>query len=115
MKVSIITVCYNSASHIEDAINSVASQDYGNIEHIIIDGGSTDGTIALLEKHDGKIAKWISEPDHGIYDAMNKGIGMATGEVIGILNSDDFYCDEKIISKWQILLQIRELMPSMEI
>jgi glycosyltransferase involved in cell wall biosynthesis len=97
MKVSIITVCYNSASHIEDAINSVASQDYSNIEHIIIDGGSTDGTIALLEKHDRKITKWISEPDHGIYDAMNKGIGMATGEVIGILNSDDFYCNERII------------------
>jgi glycosyltransferase involved in cell wall biosynthesis len=99
MKVSIITVCYNSASHLEDAINSVASQDYSNIEHIVIDGGSADGTIALLEKYDEKIAGWISEPDHGIYDAMNKGIGMATGEVIGILNSDDFYCDEKIISE----------------
>jgi glycosyltransferase involved in cell wall biosynthesis len=99
MKVSIITVCYNSASHVEDAINSVAAQDYGNIEHIIIDGGSTDGTIALLEKHDGRIASWISEPDRGIYDAMNKGIGMATGEVIGLLNSDDFYYNSSIISQ----------------
>jgi glycosyltransferase involved in cell wall biosynthesis len=99
MKVSIITVCYNSASHVEDAINSVAAQDYGNIEHIIIDGGSTDGTIALLEKHDGRIASWISEPDRGIYDAMIKGIGMATGEVIGLLNSDDFYYNSSIISQ----------------
>lgn len=98
MKISIITVCFNSVSHIEDAINSVAYQDHGNIEHIIIDGGSTDGTIDLLKKHDRKIAKWISEPDHGIYDAMNKGIGYATGEVVGILNSDDFYFNEKIIS-----------------
>jgi glycosyltransferase involved in cell wall biosynthesis len=98
MKISIITVCFNSVSHIEDAINSVALQDHGNIEHIIIDGGSTDGTIELLKKHDGKISKWISEPDHGIYDAMNKGIGYATGEVVGMLNSDDFYCNEKIIS-----------------
>jgi glycosyltransferase involved in cell wall biosynthesis len=99
MKVSIITVSYNSANHIEDAIESVASQDYDDIEHLIIDGSSTDGTIEILKKHEHDLALWISEPDEGIYDAMNKGISLATGDVIGILNSDDFYFNDKIISK----------------
>jgi len=99
MKITIITVCYNSALHIEDAINSVASQDYPDIEHIVIDGNSDDGTQQILEKHSNKLAYWISEPDNGVYDAMNKGILKATGDVIGILNSDDFYFDEHVISK----------------
>ncbi len=98
MKVSIITVCYNSAAHIEDAIRSVASQDYPDLEHIIVDGGSTDGTVDIIEKHDNVVARWLSESDNGIYDAMNKGISMASGEVIGILNSDDFYSANHIIS-----------------
>lgn len=99
MKITIITVCYNSALHIEDAINSVAQQDYDNIEHIVIDGNSSDGTQKVLEKHVDKLGFWISEPDHGIYDAMNKGIKKSTGDVIGILNSDDFYFDNHVISK----------------
>lgn len=99
MKITIITVCYNSASHIEDAINSVTAQDYMDIEHIVIDGDSTDGTKKLIENHANKLGYWISEPDQGIYDAMNKGIKSATGDVIGILNSDDFYYDNKVISK----------------
>ena len=99
MKITIITVCFNSASHIEDAINSVASQDYKQIEHIVIDGDSKDGTQEILKKHEKKLAFWMSEPDEGIYDAMNKGILRATGDIIGILNSDDFYFDHQVISK----------------
>ena len=99
MKVTIITVCYNSVAHIEDAINSVLEQDYADIEHIVIDGNSRDGTQRILEKYNDKLAHWTSEPDHGIYDAMNKGIKKATGDVIGILNSDDFYFDNQVISK----------------
>lgn len=98
MKISIITVCYNSASHIEDAIRSVMEQDYAEIEHIIVDGASTDGTVEILKSNENKIAKWISEPDRGIYDAMNKGLKMASGDIIGILNSDDFYFNDQIIS-----------------
>ena len=99
MKVTIITVCYNSAAHIEDAILSVAGQDYPDIEHIVIDGNSSDGTQAILQKYNEQLAFWLSEPDLGIYDAMNKGIKKASGDVIGILNSDDFYFDQHVISK----------------
>ncbi len=99
MKITIITVCYNSISHVEDAINSVASQDYNDIEHIVIDGNSDDGTQKVLEKNCNNLAHWISEEDKGIYDAMNKGIKKATGDVVGILNSDDFYYDNQVISK----------------
>lgn len=99
MKISIITVCFNSSSHIEDAINSVANQDYEDIEHIVVDGNSTDGTQEILKRHDDKLAFWMSEPDQGIYDAMNKGISRATGDIIGILNSDDFYYDNHVLSK----------------
>jgi glycosyltransferase involved in cell wall biosynthesis len=99
MKITIITVCYNSASHIEDAIQSVVNQDFKEIEHIVIDGNSNDGTQQILEKYTDKLANWISEPDLGIYDAMNKGIKKATGDVVGILNSDDFYYDHQVISK----------------
>jgi len=91
MKVSIITVCYNSAETIEDTIKSVVEQTFKNVEFIIIDGGSTDGTHAIIEKYKDKIASFTSEPDEGIFDAMNKGVKKATGDVIGILNSDDFY------------------------
>jgi glycosyltransferase involved in cell wall biosynthesis len=92
--ISIITVCYNSAKTIEDTIKSIANQSYPNIEYIIIDGGSTDGTIDVIRSYEKHIAKWVSEPDDGIYDAMNKGIKIATGELIGIVNSDDYLeCD----------------------
>jgi glycosyltransferase involved in cell wall biosynthesis len=97
-KISIITVSLNSEKIIEDTILSVASQDYANKEHIIIDGASTDRTMAVVEKHKNKVHKIVSEPDKGIYDAMNKGINIATGQIIGILNSGDVYCDTKCLS-----------------
>ena len=98
MKVSIITIAYNSDETIEDTILSVASQDYPNIEYIIIDGASKDQTLAIVNKHSKSIDKIVSEPDKGIYDAMNKGVQAASGDVIGILNSDDFYANEQVIS-----------------
>jgi glycosyltransferase involved in cell wall biosynthesis len=98
MKVSIITITYNSAETVEDTIQSVLSQDYPNIEYIIVDGASKDDTMAIVNRYQDKIATIISEPDKGIYDAMNKGICAATGDVIGILNSDDFYADNSVIS-----------------
>lgn len=99
MKVSIITVVFNGAKTVEHCINSVISQSHKAIEHIIIDGGSTDGTLKITDKYSSNIAKVISEPDNGIYDAMNKGITLATGQIVGILNSDDFYVDENVLSR----------------
>jgi len=99
MKLSIITAVFNGADTIQDCINSVLSQTYKDIEHIIIDGGSTDGTVGIIKKYQDKIAKFISEPDRGIYDAMNKGLKLATGDVVGFLHSDDFYSDDKVIEK----------------
>lgn len=99
MKVSIITVSYNSASTIEHTINSVINQDYPDIEYIIVDGKSTDGTLDTIKKYENKISKTISEKDEGIYFAINKGIQLATGDIIGILNSDDFYVHGRVISK----------------
>lgn len=98
MVVSIITVCYNNSATIEDNIISVRSQSYPFIEHIIIDGASTDGTMGLIKKHEIKIDKYISEQDKGIYDAMNKGIGLASGDIVGVLNADDMYYDNDCIS-----------------
>jgi len=95
--VSIITPSYNSAKFISQTIESVLSQTYNNIEYIIIDGSSTDGTIEIIKEYQDKITNFVSEPDMGIYDAMNKGIALATGDVIGILNSDDFYVDDSVI------------------
>ena len=97
MKVSIITVVYNNRNTIKDAIESVLNQTYKNIEYIIVDGASTDGTIDIVKSYGDKITKFISEPDKGIYDAMNKGIALATGDVVGILNSDDFYKSNDIL------------------
>lgn len=99
MKISIITVCYNSCKTIEKTFRSIASQNYYNIEYIVVDGGSKDGTLKLIEKYENYIHKWISEPDKGLYDAMNKGIAMATGDYIGILNADDVFNDNYVISK----------------
>lgn len=97
MTISIITVCYNSAATIEKTILSVAGQSYKNIEYIIVDGNSKDNTIEIIKKHEDKITKWVSEPDKGLYDAMNKGIEMATGDLVGILNSDDTFYSENVI------------------
>lgn len=96
MRISIITVCYNSAATIEDTIKSVLAQNYSDLEYIIVDGKSKDNTMDIVNKYRDKIAKIISEPDKGIYDAMNKGIKMATGEVVGIINSDDFYQSNQV-------------------
>jgi glycosyltransferase involved in cell wall biosynthesis len=98
MKVSIITVVLNNAEYIETCIKSVLNQDYENIEYIVIDGVSTDGSIDIIKKYEDRIKVWISEPDEGIYDAINKGIRMARGDIIGILHSDDLYIDEYVIS-----------------
>lgn len=97
MKVTIITVSFNSEKTIEDTILSVLSQEYPEIEYIIIDGASTDRTLSILNKYRERISVVISEPDLGIYDAMNKGIANATGDIIGILNSDDIYVDSNVI------------------
>lgn len=91
IKISIITVCLNSVGTIEQAIRSVVNQSYQNIEYIIIDGGSTDGTTDIIRKYEDRLSYWSSEPDQGIYDAMNKGIDKANGQVVAFLNSDDWY------------------------
>jgi glycosyltransferase len=108
MKVSIITISYNSAETIEDTIKSVVSQDYSNIEYIIIDGASKDATLSIVDKYKDKIAKVISEKDKGIYDAMNKGVQNATGDIIGILNSDDYYYDTTVISEVVRLFELEK-------
>jgi len=89
-KISVITICFNSEQYIEDAIKSVVNQPYENKEYIVIDGGSTDNTLKIIGKYNDKIDYFVSEPDKGISDAFNKGIRAATGDLIGILNSDDF-------------------------
>lgn len=98
MKFSIITVCYNSAQTIEDTLRSVAAQTWPDIEHIVVDGGSRDSTLAIIERYRQSLAQVISEPDHGIYDAMNKGVRAATGEVIGFLNADDVYAHVNVLA-----------------
>jgi glycosyltransferase involved in cell wall biosynthesis len=89
--VSVITVVFNGHKHLEQTIQSVLNQSYDNVEYIIIDGGSTDGTLDIIRKYEHAIDYWISEPDKGIYDAMNKGIRCSCGNIIGIVNSDDWY------------------------
>src|SRR5690606_21943972 len=109
MKVSVITVAYNSADTIEQCIQSVLDQDYPDLELIIVDGKSTDGTMKIITKYSDKIASVISEPDNGIYDAMNKGLSICTGDVVGILNSDDMYQDAQVISDVVNKMQKREV------
>jgi len=120
---SIITVCYNSEKTISDTIESVLNQTYQNFEYIIIDGGSTDGTLEIVKKYEPKFKgklRWISKKDEGIYDAMNKGINLANGELIGIINSDDWYhynslevlnnnYEEKVDIYYGNLYKIREI------
>jgi glycosyltransferase involved in cell wall biosynthesis len=99
LKISVITTTYNSASTIEDTIQSVLEQDYKNIEYIIVDGVSKDNTLEIVGKYKDNIATVISEKDRGIYDALNKGIKAATGDIVAILHSDDFYIDKYVLSK----------------
>jgi len=95
----VITAVFNGAKTIQDCIKSVSGQIYPNIEHIIIDGGSTDGTLEVIKRYTEKRVNIVSEPDNGIYDALNKGIRQASGEVIGLLHSDDFYAHDRVIEK----------------
>ena len=99
LKVSIITVAFNAASTIEETIRSVASQDHPAIEHILIDGDSSDDTMEIVGRYQSHFAKIVSEPDNGIYDAMNKGIRLASGDVVGMLNADDVYQDETVLTQ----------------
>jgi glycosyltransferase involved in cell wall biosynthesis len=96
-KVSIITACYNSAKTIAGTLKSVYDQQFRNIEHIVVDGGSTDGTLNIIHAHRCSISKFVSEPDKGIYDALNKGIALSSGDIIAFLNSDDIYADNNVI------------------
>lgn len=98
MKISVITVCFNASSTIERCIQSVLAQSYSNVEYIIVDGSSTDGTQEVVSKYSNKIAKFISEPDNGIYFAMNKGVTLATGDVVGMLNADDVFAHSDVLS-----------------
>lgn len=97
MKFSIITVVRNGAPTIRHAIESVADQQFPDVEHLVIDGASTDGTLEIIERYRGRLGSIVSEPDHGIYDGMNKGLGLATGDIIGFLNADDLYADEHVL------------------
>ncbi|PHS70954.1 MAG: glycosyl transferase [Methylophaga sp.] len=99
MKISIITVCYNASEFIRYAIESVLAQSYPDIEYIVIDGASNDGTLEIINEYSKDIKHIVSEPDQGIYDAMNKGLKMATGDIIGTLNADDFYSDNDVLNR----------------
>lgn len=98
MKFSIITVCYNSANTIADTIQSILGQKNVNVEHVLVDGASKDATLQIIKRYSGS-ATLVSEPDQGIYDAMNKGIGLSTGDIIGTLNADDFYMDDHVLEE----------------
>ena len=96
-KISVVTVCFNAVNNLENTILSVLGQTYSNIEYIIIDGGSSDGTVDILKKYSDRLSYWISEPDKGIYDAMNKGINVATGDWINFMNAGDTFCASKTL------------------
>ena len=109
MKVSIITVCFNSAETIEDTIKSILSQDYKDIEYIVVDGGSTDGTLDIISRYKNKIAIVISEPDNGIYDAMNKGFRASNGNIVAALNGDDIYAEKSIVGRMVEFIESKDL------
>ena len=110
MKISIITVSYNSEKFIESCINSLLSQSYKNVEYIIIDGASKDNTLNIIKKYSDQISVIVSEPDQGIYDAMNKGIKIAKGDIIGFLHSDDLYANSEILRKVHDIFNIDETL-----
>lgn len=99
MKISVVTAAYNSGDTIADSIRSLLSQTHKDVEYIIVDGGSSDSTLGIVASFGDKIARCVSGPDRGIYDAMNKGIRLATGDVVGILNSDDIYADNSVLAE----------------
>ena len=98
MKISVITVCFNSARTLSRTLQSVAEQDWPNVEHVVIDGGSSDGSAGILEAFRSRLAYLVSEPDNGIYDAMNKGLAQASGDIICFLNADDQYSSSRVLS-----------------
>jgi len=97
--VSIITIVFNSEKYLEETIRSVIKQDYPRVEYIIVDGGSSDGSLEIIRKYEDRIARFVSEPDSGIADAMNKGVRMSSGEIIGIIHSDDYYADSTVLRR----------------
>lgn len=99
ISISIITATFNAAETIRDCLDSVRNQVYQPVEHIIVDGGSTDKTLAIIDEHKSNVTRILSEPDNGMYDAMNKGIKLATGDIIGIINADDYYANDKVLDK----------------
>lgn len=98
MKITVITVCFNSAASIADTLDSVAAQTHPDVEHIVIDGASTDETVAIVRDRGQHVARLISEPDRGIYDAMNKGLRLATGDLVGFLNADDMFAHRDVVA-----------------
>ncbi len=109
MKISVITVCYNSAKTLERTLRSVVEQDCQDVEHVVIDGGSSDGSADILAAYRNGLAHMVSEPDHGIYDAMNKGLALAQGEVICFLNADDHYASPQVLSQVAKKMQAHKL------
>ena len=105
MKVSIVTVCYNAAATIADTLESIAMQNVLDVENIVIDGASTDNTLEIVQRYAGRLARVHSEPDHGVYDAMNKGLALASGEVIGFLNADDVYADRDVLARVMTIME----------
>lgn len=99
MKISIVTVTFNSSATVEETIQSVLAQDYPDKEYILVDGLSRDDTCRIIKKYEHQITRWVSEKDQGIYDAINKGVNMATGDVVAVLNSDDVYSGNSVLSK----------------
>lgn len=98
-KITVITVCFNAVETIEDTLRSVLTQDYPNVEYIVMDGGSTDGTLQILEQHRDKLAVLHSGPDEGMYDAYNKGLKLATGDIVSLLNADDVFANPQVLSR----------------
>jgi glycosyltransferase involved in cell wall biosynthesis len=105
MKVSIVTVCYNAAATIADTLESIAMQNFLDVENIVIDGASTDNTLEIVQRYAARLARVHSEPDHGVYDAMNKGLALASGEVIGFLNADDVYASKDVLSRVMAIME----------
>ncbi len=111
LQLTIATITLNSEKTLRDTIKSIRSQTYTDFEYLIVDGGSTDGTLSIVEENKERITKWISESDEGIYDAMNKAVQMASGDVVGLLNSDDVYASDNVLSQ---VMQIFETKPDVD-
>jgi len=109
LKISIVTVCFNSSATIADTLRSVAGQRGVEIEHIVVDGASTDATLAVLNEHGGHVAHRVSEPDRGIYDAMNKGVRLSNGDVVAFLNADDVYAHDEVIARVALIMEREQL------